>query len=305
MFMRRLYRHRIGFVALMTAATVIASGASARAASSVLVYSCGPGFANLCQINGDGRGQKRLTTDGSPTVFAKKYLSPSLSRDGRRLAYLRGYHLYVLTRASGRRTAALSNVAQLVRISPDGSKVGDLEQYPNPSGTGFMTNVCVFNSNAAGHEAGRNCVGSSGSLGFTNDNHVLASVSNLYDPSYDRYEKGICLLMGGCDRFVVSEMGYDLFDPAVSPDGKLLAVTRAIPGRVEGEIAVYDYRTGALVRVLTTTHIDSGPVWSPDGKRIAFVRGAGTNSPRIFTVATAGGMPRLLVSKGRAVTWGR
>ena len=290
------------------ATTLIASAAQARPAASVLVYQCGPGYANLCQINGDGSGQRRLTTDGSQTVYVKRYLSPSLSRDGRKLAYLRGYRLYVLTRATGRRTPAISNNAQLARISPDGTKVADLELYPSADMTGWVSTACMFNSNGSGHNAGRDCQGSTGSVGITNDNRLLASVSDLYDPAYDRYEKGICLLdpiTSGCDRFVASELGYELFDPAVSPNGRLLAVTRATPGKVEGQIALYDVGTGRLVRILSTSATDTGPVWSPDGTRLAFVRGADTNSSKIFTIAAQGGKPRLLVSTGRAVTWGR
>jgi len=68
---------------------------------------------------------------------------------------------------------------------------------------------------------------------------------------------------------------------------------------------LYDYATGKLVRVLTTGTTDSGAVWSPDGSRLAFVRGAATGSPRIYTIAAKGGSARQLVVRGRAVTWGR
>ena len=101
------------------------------------------------------------------------------------------------------------------------------------------------------------------------------------------------------------DLGHDLYDPGMSPNGKLLAMTRAQAGRVASAIALYDYATGKLVRLLTTGSADSGPVWSPDGSRLAFVRGAATNSPRIYTISRTGGKPRLLVTKGRAVTWGR
>ena len=280
----------------------LASAGGARTTSSVLVYSCGAGYANLCQVNADGSGLKRLTTDGSSTTFAKKYISPSLSRDGRELAYLRGYKLYVLNRATSRLTGPISNDAFLARISPNGTKVGDLEEFPNPSGSGWLMTACVFNSNGSGAKAGRDCEGTTGSFGFAGNNRVLASVSDQYDPKYGRYEKGVCLLdpvKSGCDKFVAAQLGYDLSDPALSPNGKLLAVTQSLPGKTEGRIALYNYATGALVRTLTNGPADAGAVWSPDGSKLAFVRALKS----IYTVGVAGGTSRRLVASGRAVTW--
>ena len=289
-------------------AGLTASPATARSSPSVLVYSCGPGFANLCQVRPDGTGARRLTTDGSATVFAKRYASPSLSRDGTRLAYLRGYGLHVWNRRTGRRTGFISHQAQLARISPDGRKVGDIEQFPAFTGAGWMDTACMFNSDGTGRNAGRDCEGTTGSFGFTNANRMLASVPDQYDPGHGRYDTAICTLdpvKSGCDLpFTVAQLGYDLYDPAVSPDGKWLAVTRATPGQFEGSIVIYSLRTGNVVRRLTGGPNDSGPVFSPDGSRVAFVRGAATRTPAIVTVAARGGKATRLIRNGRAVTWG-
>jgi Tol biopolymer transport system component len=91
----------------------------------------------------------------------------------------------------------------------------------------------------------------------------------------------------------------------MSPNSKVLAVTRALPGCTEGAIALYRYPPGQLVRTLTSGTMDSEPAWSPDGSRLAFVRNASTRSARIYTISANGGRPQLLVAKARAVTWGR
>ena len=273
------------------------SAAAARTAPSVLVYTCGRAFENLCQVNPDGSGHKQLTSNGRPPPPAR-YAAPSLSRNGRKLAYLFGSQLFVLNRASGRKTRPISNEAELARISPDGRKVGDLENFISVNSLG----VCVFNVNGTG----RDCVRSTGSFGFTNDNRVLASVSAGVEYNYN---KGICLLATdgtGCERYVVADAAHDVWDPAISPNGKLLAVTRAAPSQVTGAIMLYDYATGMLVRQLTNGTSDSAPVWSPGGSRLAFVRDTPTGSSSIYTVSVSGraGSARQLVAKGCDVTWG-
>jgi len=282
---------------VLVPASLAGSAAAARTAPSVLVYSCGRAFENLCQVNPDGSGRKQLTSNGRPSPPAR-YAAPSLSRNGTKLAYLLGSQLFVLDRASGRKTGPISNEAELARISPDGTKVGDLENFISVSSLA----VCVFNSNGAG----RDCVGSTGSFAFTNDNRVLASVSAGSEYNYD---KGICLLATdgtGCERYIVADGSHDLWDPAISPNGKLLALTRAAPSQVTGAIMLYDYRTGALVRQLTNGTSDSAAAWSPDGSRLAFVHDTPNGSSSIYTVSVNGraGSGRQLVAKGRGVTWG-
>jgi TolB protein len=68
-------------------------------------------------------------------------------------------------------------------------------------------------------------------------------------------------------RRLTSNFLTDVF-PAVSRDGKLIALTRDVDGFAQ--VCVIDGR-GRHLRTLTHRHANSGlPAWSPDGRQIAF-----------------------------------
>ncbi len=60
-------------------------------------------------------------------------------------------------------------------------------------------------------------------------------------------------------------------DMDVSPDGKLIALTRQEPGAAGADIWVIDWqRAGVSTRLTLDPADDINPVWSPDGTRVAF-----------------------------------
>ncbi len=80
---------------------------------------------------------------------------------------------------------------------------------------------------------------------------------------------------GGMDRTgkllgLVGEPGsYGDWD--LSPDGKLIAVTREVEGSPGADICVIDWqRAGVAWRLTMDPADDINPVWAPDGKHIAF-----------------------------------
>jgi serine/threonine protein kinase/Tol biopolymer transport system component len=75
--------------------------------------------------------------------------------------------------------------------------------------------------------------------------------------------------------------------PRVSPDGRRIAFQVVDPVRGNPDIWVEDLQDGSLVRVTTSTGTDILPVWSPDGRRLAYA--SGTLSERRLSIAAADG----------------
>ena len=75
--------------------------------------------------------------------------------------------------------------------------------------------------------------------------------------------------------------------PRLSPDGKRIARQLVDPVRGNPDIWVEDLQDGSLVRVTTATGADVLPVWSPDGRRLAY--GSGTLKERRLSIAAADG----------------
>jgi Tol biopolymer transport system component len=75
--------------------------------------------------------------------------------------------------------------------------------------------------------------------------------------------------------------------PRLSPDGKRMVRQLVDPVRGNPDIWVEDLRDGSLVRVTKATDVDVLPVWSPDGRRLAY--GSGTLNERRLSIAAADG----------------
>jgi Tol biopolymer transport system component len=74
---------------------------------------------------------------------------------------------------------------------------------------------------------------------------------------------------------------------ALSPDGKQLAFT------YQGDIWVAPSEGGTAIPVTGSVELDDNPVWSPDGRRIAFSSNRAGNDD-IYIVGARGGQPRRL-----------
>jgi Tol biopolymer transport system component len=85
--------------------------------------------------------------------------------------------------------------------------------------------------------------------------------------------------------------------PAVSPDGKMAAFIRNGEEGVSGDVYVKVLGSGPALRLTHDPAPERDPVWSPDGRQIAFSRltdAASTDSPSLFVVPVLGGAERSL-----------
>ncbi len=76
------------------------------------------------------------------------------------------------------------------------------------------------------------------------------------------------VLPGESTPVLLTQGDFDDKDPAVSPDGRLLAFVSNRDG--PWDLYTLDLGSGALQRLTDTAAFDGHPTWSPDGRWIAY-----------------------------------
>jgi WD40-like Beta Propeller Repeat len=288
-------------------ATVFALAAAVDAGpagADSIVFRCPP---NLCRVAADGSGRTQITHDAAAAGPVYGWLSATA--DGSRLGVSYGNRAHVLD-GSGRRLAGplphSGGPVLVTQIRPDGGQVATIESIseiqPGPPFPGPLLQIpylFLAGADGSGREAVARATAATAWLG----DRLLRDESADAAP----YEQQICLLASNtdfpCERLVAAEPGRDLWDPAVSPDGSLVAATRAAVDGFQGEIALYSTATARLVRVLTSGPADSQPTWAPNGRAIAFTRG----KAGLWVVRATGrpGSERRILASGIQPVWVR
>ena len=296
--------------------------------ASTIVFVCGK---DLCRTDQTGKPSVRLTRDGGSGAYSR----PTISTDGKRLAFKRGdARPRAYTARLKRRT--LSDVTRIgpapdgardatqfdVAISPDGKRVAWVQQRVNVV---FNTiDYRRYMANADGSSPRQVAVVAAGGRSWrsTTRSRILReglteavdamqegeSVdAGLCVPSPTTATNGTCRGAGGALQVAFDAAGRHLRHPAMSPSRDRLVATaytstESIDNAIEqpGQIVLFDARTAKLVANLTSGARDSGPVFSPDGTRVAFTRGSS-----IWTVPAKGGAAKRLVARGTQPAWGR
>jgi hypothetical protein len=272
--------------ALAVAATLAVTDT---ASASRIVYSCAP---DLCVVNPDTGVSQRLTSDGATSP----YLFPSVSRNGSKVAALRGDDVMVGDYATNLTQAwASSRSINDVALSPDGSGVAESHSYVEnrygcPLTGGCLELVDMSESEyttpagTIGHRGG-------GGVGFLGAGALISSAYLIDDNVHV-----LCVVDtpaindAPCTVRVTSPS--TLSGPDGSPDGRFIAAT---VGGEPNAVVLFDVATGATVRELGKGTQAS---FSPDGKQVAFAGHDGW----IYTVPTDGGTPRKLV-QGLSPSW--
>jgi Tol biopolymer transport system component len=186
-------------------------------------------------------------------------------------------HAYRLTKEKGDPSTPAGLFFQLQPAwSPDGGKIAF------SSGRDGTPHIFVMNADGTG------------TVRVTNTDHADEQ------PSWSRDGKRIVFsregaifevhATGGPAHRVGRGLG-NAEDPALSPDGRMIAYDYRKPGFSNREIYVMN-ADGTGIRQLTDLRYVSGlPAWSPDGKTLAFQSNVLNGKNEIYTVQAAGGKP--------------
>jgi hypothetical protein len=282
------------FIVIATLALLVVAPGSAVA--SRIVYPCN---ADLCAVSPDGGHRKRLTHDGKRLPYSA-YREPSLSRDGRWIAYVRGYVPARNTAwvADGRlrHRRRVSRNTGLQAHEPRMRQDGRAALWLAGNDAGALSVCWTPVRRRAAPRCGSRAEPSAG-WGPGGRFLLPGAVTGLGFLGLTRHLDGT-----GPAVLTGIPAGLTLDNYVLSPNKRLLAVTESPDTTGEHRIAIYDVRTGRRVRAVTARHADHRPAWSPDGRWIAFWRDPQDPGDGIGTVGMTASIMRVPAHGGRART---
>jgi TolB protein len=232
----------------------------------------------LAIMDQDGANPSYLT-DGSYIV-----MTPRFSSTSQEITYMalrpEGSSIYLFNLESGRRET-LGNFPGMVfapRFSPDGARVAfSVERAGN-------TDIYVMD------------LRSRSSNRLTSDPSIETSPSFSPDGArivYNSDRGGSAQLYvmdasgGGARRISFGSGRYTT--PVWSPTGEYIAFTKQEGGQFHIGIMKPD---GSEERILTSSYLDEGPTWAPNGRVLMFSRETPGGAPRLWTVDVTGRIER-------------
>jgi Tol biopolymer transport system component len=306
------------------------SAAAPSPSGRIAFYVEGARAARLYVVRPDGKGRRLLSRFKCCRPISSEF-SPAWSREGRRLAFVRGtfrgddvqFEIYA-SRADGTRAT---------RLTRPGSESGDGEPAWSPDGRTIAfsrnrvngtTTASLYAVAATGGEPIRltSAVSFDDSPSWSPDGKTIAFSRGPAIAFVDRPARWRLMLVdsdGAAERPFPGGLAGQ--QPAWSPDGRQLAFVsyRDRYGQrcdrdncyPAGEIYVVRADGSNLRRLTRDKAHDRDPTWSPDGKWIAFARRHAAKGPqrsRVYRIPSRGGRPRLVVQMPRGAydpAWSR
>ena len=248
------------------------------------------------------------TTKQVTTFKDGRVLWPTISNDGRTIAFERDFGIWTVDTSSGQaREVAITlhgaPAAAAVEHRTFTDQVQELALSPDGKKIAFTVHGEIFSASAKdGGDAARvtNTVGDDAELAWAPDSRRLAYMSDRDGTNHlFLYDFGT-----GRETQLTSGRGRDDM-PRFSPDGKWLAFERD-----SRELRVID-PTSKEERLIATGVFDTPPffdardiAWSPDSRFIAYITAGAKTFANVHVAAVAtGASPALKAGEGRAITF--
>ncbi|HEX3701609.1 MAG TPA: Tol-Pal system beta propeller repeat protein TolB [Phenylobacterium sp.] len=243
----------------------------------VFVAEAGRGSGRVTRLgimDQDGANPSYLT-DGSSIV-----MSPRFSSTSQEITYMslrpESSAIYLLNLDTVRRESLgqFPGMVMAPRFSPDGAKVA----FSVARGGNTDIFVMDLRSHASSRLTADPAIDTSPS--FSPDGHSIAFNS-------DRSGTAQLYVMGadGSNPHRISFAQGRYTDPVWSPTGEYIAFTKQTGGEFHIGVMKPD---GSDERILTTSYLDEGPTWAPNGRVLMFARSAAGGPSKLWTVDVTG-----------------
>jgi TolB protein len=228
----------------------------------------------LTIMDQDGANPSFLT-DGSEQVFTPRFSSTS-----QEITYMvlrdDGASVYLFNLETNRRESlgSYSGMVFAPRFSPDGSKVAfSVEKAGN-------TDIFLMDLNSRATQRLTTDPSIDTSPAFSPDGSKIVFNS-------DRGGSPQIYVMNtdGSGQHRISFGDGRYTDPVWSPTGDLIAFTKQTGSSFHIGVMKPD---GSGEKILTTSYLDEGPTWAPNGRVIMFFREAGGGGPHLWTIDVTG-----------------